>query len=285
MQTLTSNGIALPVDSRHVAPMADSTPLLGDAAALRDRYQKEGYVYLRGVLEPEALGRLRGSYFSRFDSSYLAKGTSPADGVFSGHRPPDLPEHGVAGHPAHAMVRTTEWEQFVAAPTLSSLAETLLGGPVRRLPRTILRHFDRSHPRASRAHSDYTYLDRGGDRLVTIWIPIGDCALDTGGLVYLEGSHRVDPGGLDRLRVVTDRPGDRRPISHDLRWVSDELGRRWLWTDYRAGDVAIHSPHMIHASLDTTTDRMRVSADVRFQRVEEAMDVRWLQPWAGDDGN
>ncbi|MBO0732423.1 MAG: phytanoyl-CoA dioxygenase family protein, partial [Acidimicrobiaceae bacterium] len=281
MQTLTSNGIALPVDSRHLAPLTDSTPLLGDDDALRGRYQADGYLYLRGVLDPGALEDLRGSYFSRFDPTYLAAGTSPVDGVFSGRRPPGLPEHGRAGHPAHAMVRTAEWERFVSTPSLVSLAETLLGEGVRRLPRTILRHFDRSAPRASRAHTDFTYLNRGGDELVTMWIPIGDCPVDCGGLIYLERSHRIEPAELDRLRAVTDRPGDHRPISHDLRWVSDQLGRRWLFADYRAGDVAIHSPHLVHASLDTTADRMRLSADVRFQRSDQAADPRWLQPWGG----
>jgi hypothetical protein len=67
--------------------------------------------------------------------------------------------------------------------------------------------------------------------------------------------------------------------------VSEELDRRWLWTDYRAGDVAIHSPHVVHASLDTTTETMRMSADVRFLRRGEPADPRWQQPWAGDDGN
>ncbi len=285
MRTLTSNGVALPADDRHVAPLTDSTPLLGDADALRARYRADGYLYLRGVIAPETLRRMRRSYFSRFDPAYLADGTIPDDGIFSGRRPRSLPAHGLAGHPAYAMVRASEWERFVSMPALASLAATVLGGPVRRLPRTILRHFDRSEPRASRAHTDYSYLDLGSDELLTMWIPIGDCPVESGGLVYLEGSHRLGPEHLDPLRVVTDRPTDRRPISHDLAWVSDQLGRRWLWADYCAGDIAIHSPHMVHASLDTTTERMRLSADVRFLRDDRPIDPRWLRPWSGDDGN
>ena len=67
--------------------------------------------------------------------------------------------------------------------------------------------------------------------------------------------------------------------------MAGELGRRWLWADYQAGDVTIHSPHIVHASLDTTTDVMRLSADLRFLRRGEPADDRWLQAWAGDDGN
>jgi hypothetical protein len=41
----------------------------------------------------------------------------------------------------------------------------------------------------------------------------------------------------------------------------------------------------VHASLDTTTDAMRLSADLRFLRRGQPADARWLVAWAGDDGN
>ena len=102
-------------------------------------------------------------------------------------------------------VRGDEWARFVGQPALAELASTVLDGPVQLLPRTILRHFDRSTPRASRAHTDLSYLDRGSADLLTIWIPIGDCPAETGSLVYLEGSHRLPASQFDQLRQHTDR--------------------------------------------------------------------------------
>jgi ectoine hydroxylase-related dioxygenase (phytanoyl-CoA dioxygenase family) len=282
---LTSNGLAVPADQAHFGPLRDSSSLRTDPGALRLRYQEDGYLYLRNVLDRGTVMALRGAYFSTFEPSYLRGGTTPADGIFSGQRPGQLPAHGVVGHPAHAFVRSPRFATFAADPRLEALAATVLGGPVQRLPRAIVRHFDRSTPMASRAHVDYSYLDQGSDQLVTLWIPLGDCPPPTGGLMYLEGSHGADPTSFDRLRTITDRPGDSRAISHNLAWVAEELGRRWLWADYRAGDVTVHSPHIVHASLDTTTDLMRLSADLRFLRRGEQADDRWLQAWAGDDGN
>lgn len=284
MQTVSSNGVAVPFDDEHFAPLADSTALLDDPAALVERYRDDGYLLLRGVLDPAAVREVRSAYFAGFGDGYLAPGTDPADGVWSGRRPDDLPAHGVAGHPAHAFVRSPAFLAFCADRRLAELAATLLGGPVEQLTRRILRHFDRSRPAASRAHIDHTYLDRGSDRVVTAWVPLGDCPLPTGGLVYLDGSHREDPARLEALKHRSDR-ADRRPLSHDLGFVAEQLGRRWRWTDYRAGDVALHSPHIVHASLDTTTDRMRLSADLRFLAAGAERDSRWDRPWAGDDGN
>lgn len=282
---LTSNGLPVPFDDEHFAPMRDSTEVAGDGPELRDRFEADGYLLLRRVLDPDAVRALRRSYFSRFDRSYFEPGSDPAEGLFSGTRPAELPPHGTPGHPAHAFVRTEEFQAFASQPALRGLAELLLGGPSDELPRLIVRHFDRHAPLASRAHTDYRYLDAGSDQLVTIWVPIGDCPLATGGLIYLEGSDRLPAGAFDPVRAVTDRPGDDRPISHDLSLVAETVGRRWLWTDYRAGDLAVHSPYLVHASLDTASSLMRLSCDVRFVRRGQPLDPRWTKTWSADDGN
>jgi ectoine hydroxylase-related dioxygenase (phytanoyl-CoA dioxygenase family) len=259
--------------------------LLGDQQALRARYERDGFLVLRGVLDRREVLEVRRRYFSLFPAGYLAAGSDPGEGRFSGRRPPALPAHGVAGHPAHGFVRSERFARFVSAPVLAQVAGVLLQAPVTLLPRRILRHFDRSAPAASRAHADASYLDEGSERVVTAWIPLGDVPRATGGLVYLAGSHQGDPARFNSLRAVTDRPEDERALSHDLAWVAEQTGLAWSWTDYRAGDVALHSPHVVHASLDTRTEAMRASIDVRFLAQGERTDPRWLHPWSGDDGN
>ncbi|MEU6742839.1 phytanoyl-CoA dioxygenase family protein [Streptosporangium sandarakinum] len=283
-RVLSSNAVPVPFTGELFRPLPDSTALLGDPEALRRRFREHGVLLLRGVLDPAAVVALREAYLSTVPPEMLHAGSSPAEGRFSGKEPEGLPGHGVAGHPAHAFVRSPRFAEFVDQPALSKLAETLLDGPCVRLRRSILRHFHRGSPRASRAHTDYAYMDRGTENLLTVWIPVGDCPLDNGPLVYLEDSHTAAPEQLDRLRERLDRPGDRRPLSHDLEWTARGLGRRWLWADYRAGDVAVHGPHIVHASLDTSSERMRVSVDIRFARSGETVDARWTKEWAGDDG-
>jgi hypothetical protein len=286
---VSSNSTPIPFDGTLFAPMRDSTDLLSDPAALRQRLRDDGYLRLRGVLDPADVWRLRGEYFAMFPAGYLKAGTDPGAGVFGGGPPPGLAAYGTAGHPAHEFVRGARFERFVAQPALAALAATLLGdgsprpAPV-RAPRAILRHFDRLSGRSSRAHTDFDYMREGDDSVITMWIPVGDCPLESGGLVYLERSHTLTEERLAALRTVTDRPADGRPLSHDLGWVAHELDRRWLWTDYRAGDVAVHTSRIVHAALDTTTEAMRVSADIRFAASTERLDHRWLRTWSADDG-
>jgi hypothetical protein len=282
--TVTSNGLPIPLDDATTAPLPDSSDLIEDADALREVLRERGVVWLRGVLDPGSVWDLRADYFGRFPSSYLAPGTTAAEGVYSGTTPADLPAHGMVGHPAHSFVRGGELACFLDRSPLAGLAATMLGGRAEMLPRVILRHFDAESRRSSRAHTDYAYMDRGTAAVVTMWVPIGDCPVESGGIVYLEDSHRIAPARLDAIRGVTDRPGDDRPLSHDLAWVARALGRRWLWADYQAGDVVLHGPHIVHASLDTTTPAMRMSVDVRFMAAEQQPDDRWLRPWSADDG-
>jgi hypothetical protein len=278
---VSSNGIRFAFDSARFAPMRDSTDLLADPQALRERFHLDGYLCVRGVLDADRVRAARADYFARFDSGLFAPGTSPADGVFSGQTPAGLPEYGTEGHPAHAMVREAGFDRFTRDPALAAVASDVLAGPVEMLPRRILRHFHRGLARASRAHVDYDYMDHGSDRTVTTWIPLGDCPIECGGLIYLEDSHRLPREQLDRLRGDLDDP---RPISADLARTADVLDRRWLWADLRAGDVLLHSPHIVHASLDNASDVMRLSADLRFARRDAGHDERWNGDWSADDG-
>jgi Phytanoyl-CoA dioxygenase (PhyH) len=283
-RTLSSNGVEIPFDDTHFVPMRDSTSLLADPPALRARFAADGYVLLRSVLDRRRVLELRRAYFSRFEPAFLAAGSTAEDGIFSGTVPSALPPYGTVGHPAYDLVRSPAFDAFTRMPELRALAETLLDGPAELVPRRILRHFHRGAAVASRAHVDFDYMDHGSDRLVTAWIPLGDSPVESGGLVYLEGSHGIDRSRLDQLREFTDRPDDHRPISNDLALTARALGGRWLWTDYRAGDVVLHSPHTVHASLDVHTDAMRLSADVRFRRSDAAPDERWSGAWSADDG-
>lgn len=281
---MSSNGVRIPVDDATFARQQELENWRAQPEETLNRFRTNGYVLLRGALDRESVLDLRADYFSRFPASMLRAGTTPRDGIYSGVEPDDLPDYGTAGHPAFDLVRSPAFDAFSRGPQLRDIAETLLGGPVELLPRRILRHFQRSAARASRAHVDWDYMDRGSDTVVTAWVPLGDCPIECGGLVYLEGSHAIPRAELDRLRDHTDRPHDRRPISNDLGMTARVLGGRWLWTDYLAGDVVLHSPHLVHASLDNTSDVMRLSADLRFVRSDGRPDERWKNDWSADDG-
>ncbi len=67
--------------------------------------------------------------------------------------------------------------------------------------------------------------------------------------------------------------------------MAERFNTRWLAANYEAGDIMLHSPFMIHAST-TNQDReqrLRLSTDIRYQNVDDEIDVRWNNHWTLGD--
>jgi len=280
---LTSNGAPIPFTQNYFGPLKATD--VAEKASLRARFDADGYVMLRGALPARTVLDIREAYLGRFAPTFCKDGDTRR-GAFSGTMPADLPRHGYPGHPAYEFVRSAIFRAFADQPVFRELAEAVFEGPATRIRRTPLRHFLPGGTAASRAHMDRTYIGGVVADNVTIWVPLGDSPLISGGLVYLENSHN-DPEIETRIRnsAPTDRTDDRRPLTHDLKWVADVTQRRWLWSDYRAGDVVLHSPTIVHASTDPgATDYMRISTDLRFARGGTPIDPRWADDWSSNDG-
>lgn len=285
LSLLTSNGCALARDSRYFGRLLTTSSTVFGSGSARSQFERDGYLCVRQALPREQVLGLRQAYFELFEPSFLKDGDARR-GEFSGSVPEGLPAHGVNGHPAYRFVRSPEFAAFRALPVLAQMAEAVVGGPVVQLQRTPLRHFICGSRSASRPHLDRTYLDAKGHPNVTLWVPLGDCPIEAGGLLYLEGSH-TEPSieSLARASGRTDRRDDSRPLTNDLQWLSEVTERRWLGIDYEAGDLVLHSPDIVHASTDCQIPLMRLSTDIRFQRAGTQPDARWQTDWSGDDGH
>ena len=233
---------------------------------------------------PTSIWKLREAYLALFGVGMCQDGDTRR-GEFAGACPLGLPAHGVQGHPAYDFVRSEAFRSFTALPALRVIAETIFEAPASLIRRTPLRHFIPGRRGASRAHLDRTYIEGVAADVVTFWVPLGNCPVQAGGLLYLEDSHKdFDFEAKVRGGAPMDRSNDFRPLTHDLKWLADLTGRRWLSTEYKAGDVVIHCPSIVHASTDSQMDMMRVSTDIRFRRAGSASDPRWDNDWSADDG-
>lgn len=285
MTSLTS--ARLPVDTSPAAfgELSDSTPLLGDADALRARIAQDGYLYLRGLLDPDEVLAARRSMLVRLadeghvDTSFPLDEARAAAGTTIAFRP-DL----AVGNPAV--------DKVVYDGPMMAFFTRLLGGPVR--------HFDFTWVRAvapwqaTSPHMDVVYMGRGTHRLYTVWTPYGDVPRELGGLMVLEGSHRdrrlLDGYAAQDVDSYCENivgPGftgmggggniaEGGYLSRDPVALRAEQGGRWLTTDYHMGDVLVFSIFLVHCSLDNTTDRIRLTSDTRYQLASEPADERWI---------
>jgi len=259
------------------------------------RYEEQGYLYLKGLLDRTSVLDFRAWVFARLSSSgILQEGTEAVEGIAAQS---GFDKQG-AGREIMSIVRSAEFEDFCKQPRLVAFIEAFLGGTTHLHKRKLMRVTYPESGMTTPAHYDRVYLRAGTERLVTAWLPIGDVSLEEGGLMYLEGSHVL---GRDMeaqfKRQAADLPASEKvsafnalmnpggEVSDDLPELADRFDRRWLMASFEAGDVMLHDPYMIHASTENCHqgNRMRLSSDIRFQRTDEALDKRWDQHWRYDD--
>lgn len=288
MQSLPAlyyGGRQLITEPTHFAELRDSRALVGDADALRARMQEDGYLYLPGLLDVDAVMTARRSVLERLQ----------AEGALH----PDKPlMDGIAAPDVHFSFRpdlangNPEVYSLLYTGRAMAFFEAFLGGPVQHYDYTWLRAKAPGPNTATSPHCDIVFMNRGTKQLFTLWTPLDDVPYDLGGLMILEGSHhKVEHLGeyweFDVDSYCVDGTNDKAheqwawgasggSFSKDAIGVRQQIGGRWLSTEYKMGDVLIFGMFTLHASLDNRTERIRLSTDSRYQRQGEAVDERWV---------
>lgn len=163
----------------------------------------------------------------------------------------------------------------VNSPKVFSFFEQLLGGPVLT--------YDFKWPRAiakggnTGAHYDNVYMGRGTKNVYTMWTPFSDIPLELGTLAMLLGSQNYEKIKQTYGQMDVDRDNVATGwFSDDPVEIVDMYGGQWATTAFEAGDVIIFGMFMMHASLNNTTNRFRISSDTRYQLASEPVDERWI---------
>jgi hypothetical protein len=263
-----------------VQEIRDSKALFdaGDAEGLRRRLAEDGYLFLRQGLDREAVLRAKAVVLA----DLAARGTvlvpgKEAEGV--------LQERCMAGcvpflEGENHLTHSEEVLEVLAGARIRGILEAVLDGPVAT--------FDFKWLRAAwnafftGAHLDRVYMGRGSQNVVTTWIPFDDATCELGALAVLEGSNRLP--GFARLQETYGELDVERDNFTGTGWFATDPETMsaldpaavWRTTDYRAGDIVLFGMRTIHMSTANTTDRVRISCDVRWQPAGDPRDERYF---------
>ncbi len=253
----------------------DSTPLLHDAASLRQRAAVDGYLFFRGLLPQENVLALRAKMLEVMARhGWRVPGQSPLGDMVDKARLDEVPDAamrldiGVSIDAYNEVQRLESFHRLPHHPKLLELFGTLFGRAAFVHPRHIARM---ATPHRSLVptpiHQDFPLI-QGSQNTWTCWIPLGDCSRALGGLSVLRGSHR---NGYLPVQTVPGAGGIEAQLC--------ERETDWLETDYLAGDVLIFPCFTVHRALRTQhNDRVRLSQDVRYQPEDEPIEAKSLLP-------
>ncbi|KAJ5383061.1 hypothetical protein N7517_000972 [Penicillium concentricum] len=309
-----------PLTSENATLLRPSDPTL-PLEELRNRYEKDGYLFLKQILPREDVLAARDAYFSSLKSTGVLKpGTAPVEGIFDPAKNHlDYPGIGAAhaggngkpgGERAVAFVDLAldahyqDWyaEKFCNHPALYDFIARFSdwGKNTVSLRRTILRNnIPGSKPIG--VHYDQIFLRYGDPTSVTAWVPMGDIKLNGGGLIYLEDGDSIGMEMEEAFYAKAKQAGltdEEAKSAFNSNMMSTGLlserpaefarehGRRWLVSAYEAGDVVLHKPHMIHAStVNNDPDNViRLATDLRFCDSSKPYDKRWMTFYKFNDG-
>lgn len=292
-QPLVSNGYTLSNEPHRLGYLIPSDPQ-SPLEELREQYAAQGYLWLKGILDRDAVLAFRKYYFEMMlPTGIIAPGTDPAEGIASGQ----LSSRSLHDKLLMELVRTAAYEAFCLDPRIWQFYDRFLGGPSYLHKRKIVRSSFPGATSNTPAHYDLIYLRGGTASVCTSWIPIGDIPVEMGGLVYLEGSDQLgrqmeaefavmnaELSPEERINAYNKNMSEGGWVGKDLPAMADQFDTRWLIADYEAGDMVVHSAYMIHAAtVNMHPSQIRLSTDIRYQRVRDEIDARWTQHWSLDD--
>jgi hypothetical protein len=238
-----------------------------DPSAARAALWRDGFVFLKRRLPPEALREVHLLYADiAHDAGWtLDRGTDDT---------PPTAKPGVAcasPDPAylgvyHQLYKAERLHCLTHLPQVEDLARSLVGKDAFVHPRIVGRVIFPGRPEfTTPPHQDFFQV-RGTPDFVTFWIPLHDCSVAHGSLQIARDSHS---SGLLPVVPSTGASGATVAIPHDeFDWYGGEFER---------GDVVAFRGTTVHMAGHNGTDRLRFSADMRWQSRQKPVSERSLE--------
>ena len=231
--------------------LTDSTPLLRDGEidgeALRSRWEQDGTLYFRGVIDPELMAWAEQHYRKALADEDLIDLAVEAP-MWTG-------KTSDTWRPCDA-IGTTVWHEVVKQPRLNAILREIFQAPAAWLPIVAHRSAFPAGPLKegedifAGQHQDAFYNE--GMNSTIAWMPVRDIPdMDHGTFALAPGTHKL--GTLHSK----DLPNYRIPEGSIPREM-------WRSAAYRVGDVVIFRDDTAHAALPNLSNEFRLSIDLRL---------------------
>ncbi|MBT6626774.1 MAG: phytanoyl-CoA dioxygenase [Gemmatimonadetes bacterium] len=249
-----------------IQPFLDSNDIISDGAELARRMDRDGYLVVRGLLDPDRIFALRQKFLAiAYNAGWLLK-DSPLNEATA-----DLSRFCVEPEDPYMEIirRMNQIEQFHAVqhdPALVDLLERMCGEPILPHPRVITRAiFPRRDAFTTPPHQDFIPI-QGTPDTFTAWFPLGDLPAPMGGVEIAKGSHT---GGLYEFQPGLGAGGIE---------ITESFEGRWRGGPFAAGDVLFFHSMAVHRGVPNKTDSLRLSVDARYQKISEPIAPGSLLP-------
>jgi ectoine hydroxylase-related dioxygenase (phytanoyl-CoA dioxygenase family) len=257
----------------------------------RSRFDEDGYLHLTNVVSDRVLANVEAEYESILD--HVANTLLPASQAREALDQPTFSDRFVAvahhvdrplipyfeiSYPFTGVTQTTPISLgdavfgLISCPEILDVVEAVLGpevsvNPVQhtriKLPSVESQAVELNGALSARTgwHQDLAAVLPDADTTdeLTVWVAMTDADEERGCLVYLPGSHRSGLAFHCQPTNMAGRGGSNIPVEYIYEPEAVSV-------PVRRGDVLIHTMLTKHSSLDNTSNMIRWSFDLRYQR-------------------
>ncbi len=201
-------------------------------AGLVEAYRKDGFVRVRGVLEPDE----------------VAKFCAAAEDYLAAYRADSYSKDAVFVQLVNVWQRDETIRQLTLHPRVARVAEQLSGVPVRIWHDHMLVKEPHNEV-ATEFHQDRPYWPHVGGPSLSAWIALVDVPPERGCMTFLPGTQTLTGYRPQNLHDEDDL----FTVNPDLRWLPR------VTVPLRAGDCTFHSSYTGHMATPNRTDRARLA--------------------------
>ncbi len=211
------------------------------AAADVERYRRDGYLVVPGVLSAVEIASLREVADSWLaDAAFVEQGGAVYD-----LEPSHTPATPRVRRIKDPMKLSAAYDAVMRKPELLDLVESLIGPDIRRQS-TKLNVKDAEVGSPVGWHQDWAFYPHTNDDLLAVGIPIDDMALDNGCLLVVPGSHHGP--------VLDHHTGGVFVGSVDPELVDESAA---VALEAPAGSITLHHARLLHGSAPNRSGRPR----------------------------
>ncbi len=257
--------------------MIDSQADLDDPAGLRRRMEDDGYLYFHQLVDPDRALGLKRDVMALLREHCIIEDDGAAEPLWSGGPEPTEAEY-MAFY--DRIARLDSFQQLARSPEIVAVLEAVCGEPVQvweqKLIRVVYPEPEAATVRGVGAHQDGDpELGYQAESFYTAWVALMDIDMAVGGLAVSAESHKL--GMLKSAGAVASSAQDAEGKSYGLD--ADDLA--WAITDYAPGGTVIFPSLTVHRGMPNHSDRLRLSADYRYQRASDT--AGWVAHTLGPD--
>jgi len=230
----------------NIQELTDSTDLIGNGEAIRQRFDEDGVLFMRNVIDRDLLKWGEQKYREALIAEGLIDPAVEAP-VWTGKKSDTW-------RPCDA-IGTQFWHKIVALPALNAIMRDVFDAKPVWIPIAAHRSSFPSGPLKegqdifAGRHQDSFYSEGMGYTIC--WMPVRDVKMGNGAFAVAPGTHK---------RGVLHQPKTGKDHSILPGVVADH---EWRSTDFRVGDVLIFNYGVAHAGLPNPSNEFRLSLDVR----------------------